>query len=185
MKHIKLILVIFFFQYTIIGLKGQIQFTELSPDTTLAQPRTANSTIYYRIDINGDTITDYKIGIEFKQTYESVHEPLDNYTVFIISFDNRWVNVGPYFLGDTINQTSTFKKSNFIYGKDAIMGFLGPWPKKNEDTDNFAYLGIKMDINGNNHYGWIKIKTNGHSFTLDSYAYNITPNQYIKAGQTN
>ena len=49
-----------------------------------------------------------------------------------------------------------------------------------------GYMGIKIKINGEFHYGWIE-RTIGvpmRNQTVNSYAYNATPGGSIEAGQT-
>ncbi|MCH7535503.1 MAG: T9SS type A sorting domain-containing protein, partial [Bacteroidetes bacterium] len=48
------------------------------------------------------------------------------------------------------------------------------------------YIGVKFDISGDTHYGWINIDmaSSGNFLMVNSYAYNDVPDQAIKAGQT-
>ncbi len=58
----------------------------------------------------------------------------------------------------------------------------GNWRHVN-DT---AYLGLKLKINNESHYGWVRLNVDylESNFTILDYAYNIVPDAYIRAGQT-
>ena len=62
-----------------------------------------------------------------------------------------------------------------------IFAAKGNWLDKN-DT---AYLGVKLTLNGNLHYGWVRLNVNYDepSYTILSYAHNAIPGAYIRAGQ--
>jgi hypothetical protein len=61
----------------------------------------------------------------------------------------------------------------------------GPWVQKQKD----GYLGVKFNISGQTHYGWIRLTTaacigGGRlSARITGYAYNTEPDQPILAGQ--
>lgn len=62
------------------------------------------------------------------------------------------------------------------------LGFLitGNWV---EVTDR--YLGLKYDIDGNTHFGWLRLDvTDDGNWTIKDYAYSNIPNAQIAAGQT-
>lgn len=181
MKKFTLLLLFAFLSF---ATKAQVETTNI-PDTTLISPKIADSTNLYAIDINSDTRIDFRIGIKYYQSYESAHQTFDNYNIFIIGDGNNSVNAGPFLSNDTINQQTFFTKSNMIYTRDINWGRTGPWPQKLKTDNQWAYIGIKMMINENIHYGWIRLKTDGYSFTIDRYAYNKIPNQQLRAGQTN
>lgn len=44
-------------------------------------------------------------------------------------------------------------------------------------------MGVKLSIDGSYHYGWIRLKSYGTFFELDSYAYNINPEEEIVVGE--
>lgn len=62
-------------------------------------------------------------------------------------------------------------------------GYTGSWYNA---VPSDGYLGLKLLVGGNIHYGWVLLRTNGvTSFTIRGYAYNTVPDQAILAGQTN
>jgi hypothetical protein len=47
------------------------------------------------------------------------------------------------------------------------------------------YLGVKFQIKGKTHYGWVRLKNSSClGATLTGYAYETIPGKAIKAGQT-
>jgi hypothetical protein len=57
--------------------------------------------------------------------------------------------------------------------------WYGPWA----GISGFHYVGVKLSIDGSYHYGWIRLKSYGTFFELDSYAYNINPEEEIVVGE--
>ena len=48
----------------------------------------------------------------------------------------------------------------------------------------YSYLGLKIAINGERHYGWARVNFLAHTTVLTGYAYETIPGKSIKAGQT-
>ena len=59
--------------------------------------------------------------------------------------------------------------------------FDGPWFKQPK-----AYLGVKFVIDGETHYGWVRVTVGSYieSYTIVGYAYETVPNTPISTGQT-
>lgn len=59
----------------------------------------------------------------------------------------------------------------------------GPWAKSAADS----FLGVRFLINGETHYGWIRMTVSIYAFQVNDYitgyAYNTIANQPIRAGQ--
>jgi hypothetical protein len=45
------------------------------------------------------------------------------------------------------------------------------------------YLGVKFQINGQNHYGWVRMNVDCNSGTITGYAYQTIANHPLRAGQ--
>lgn len=166
------------------GVNAQISFTDINPDTTIFHPDTVGGTNYYNLDLNNDGITDFKIGAEYSLSSEFTHRALENYLIKISTVIPNKVNVGPYFEGDTISPSANYLKSNWIYGIIAGQGIIGAWPVDVNSVDIYAYIGLEFNLNNSEYYGWVRLKTNGYSFSIDSYAWNNIPGQLIIVGQT-
>ena len=51
-------------------------------------------------------------------------------------------------------------------------------------ADGLAYFGFKIFRNGEYRYGWVQVDQTLYRITIKSYAYNRTPGNPIKVGQT-
>jgi hypothetical protein len=49
-----------------------------------------------------------------------------------------------------------------------------------------GFIGLKFDVSGNTHYGWVRVEVtaNGEILSIKDYAYDETPNTPIVAGET-
>jgi hypothetical protein len=167
-----------------LNVYSQIISGNFNPDVIITLPDSIGEN-YYLLDINNDNSMDYKIACRSFYTMKTSYKQFYNYGSAIDSIGNSRVNTGPYFNGDTINNDSYFRKSGYLYGLfPESLGLIGSWYLTVPDTDTFAYVGLKIFINSQSYFGWLKIKTDGKEITLDSYAWNQTPGQYIIAGQT-
>jgi hypothetical protein len=101
------------------------------------------------------------------------------------------------FGGSEINQHRRFLARDWIMGafethrigtNTVTSGWVGPWANGGNGVKG-RYLGVKFAINGEFHYGWLRISfvvTGKGQFygVLSGYAYETVPNQPLKAGQT-
>jgi len=175
------LLIIVFIIYS--DLNAQISFTDIT-DTTVFHPDTIVGTNYYNLDLNNDGVTDFRIGAEHSNTSEFTNRIYDNYLVIICTEIPNMINTGPYFEGDTIKASNIFRQSNLISGIMDGNKISGDWPAEINSADTFAFIGLEFNHNNTVKYGWVRIKTDGYSFTIDKYALNETPGQLIIAGQT-
>lgn len=62
-----------------------------------------------------------------------------------------------------------------------VKAYNGPWVNKAD-----KYLGIKMQVNGKAHFGWIRLTHNIYQqrILITGYAYNMLPAEPITAGDT-
>lgn len=187
MKKIKLKWVVILFVlvfYTEESCFSQIVSFGYEPDIIINLPETEGENSYF-LDINNDGNNDYKISCRMFYKMEQVHEPLINYLAVIDSIGANRVIGGPFWFADTIFENTFISKSALLYGLiHENGGLIGHWYLAVPDTETYAYTGLKFYINNQPHYGWLRLKTNGKRITIDSYAWNSTPNQLIIAGQT-
>ncbi len=163
---------------------SQIVYTDLEPDTTVNEFLNG-----YGLDFNDDDKIDVHITL------------LSNYGVWVMHLipdsdvDNTYVlydgeEASVLEEGDDISASSAWYKlgsgwGGLLYGYWESSGEYGNWTGLQEDK----YLGIKFEIDGIFHYGWIKLTTHVFSyddmeFTVQSYAYNSETNNAIAAGDT-
>ena len=101
--------------------------------------------------------------------------------------------------GDVIGSSRSFQNVHhgeltlasayyFIYSGYLNSGVRGNWANGKP-----GYLGLRFKLNGNAHYGWAEFEVQGTvnqqheplvTATLSGYAFELTPNQSIEAGQT-
>ena len=187
----------------VLPASANIVYTDLNPDTLLKG--SAWTFEEYNLDLNGDSIFDYNLSLSFSSwsntilhyDHNALCNPLgSNYLIttnspypysfyqipIALSGSNIIDSLANWDTESTLgiwarsidccsNWTSFTTKTNY-YGN-----FLG---------QNDKYIGVKFNISGNNHYGWILVDVSSiaDSLTVKSYAYNDVPDQLIKAGQT-
>lgn len=100
----------------------------------------------------------------------------------------------PLAAGQVIGPNRNFEKGAFVGGDDDLIGsdkvdWDGPWANGGKGLNN-RYAGVKFMINGEAHYGWIRlsmqIKNEAPPFraTMTGYAYETIANKPIVAGAT-
>ncbi len=142
------------------------------------------------IDINGDGIPDFAfthtIGGLSNSRLTSLH---------IDALGGNDVKVaGSYAAaltkGEVIGGSGNFAVRNFMAGSHIEFGSapyghqsFGPWSNVRN-----RYLGIMFNLNGEKHYGWIRLdvidKKSPLRALVTGYAYETIPNKSIQAGQT-
>ncbi len=97
---------------------------------------------------------------------------------------------GPYVLPFALNYSSSIRTNSVAWNAGAIgVGMLnyrcfstaitysyGFWGNKSN-----KYMGVRFDISGQTHYGWVKMSCNGTSLTIHEYAYESVANTGIDA----
>jgi hypothetical protein len=142
-----------------------------------------NST--YQIDLNHDGTNDF--GIQMFQIFHSsmmlaIPDVTGNQVVRPAVGSNDAV---PLNLGGPIGPNRQFASKttyggffmaiNGSYG--TLTWFRGPWAKASN-----KYLGLKFLIDGEVHYGWVRLSVMKRYSTLTGYAYETVANQPIRAG---
>ena len=165
------------FCFIVFNAKAQIIFTDVNPDSLI--------TAQYELDLNNDGTPEFLIekildgGINVVRA--SGISTQDSMAGYYGGFPNV---VGyPFALSSDVIIGSN---SNLVEG--GVMG--GDHPLIMEDaqwlTGINRYLGLRFAINGETHYGWVKIKITAvyASFTVLEYAYNGTAGEAINSGVT-
>jgi len=162
---------------------AQIVYTDIDPDATIYKPNVQyyDSIITYPFDLNLDNIIEFYF---LARHYFSSGQQGTFLTVnrrFVTcnsckvsggctSFDER----NDIFFNDTIN-------INLIWGNDAsIYSTIIYCALPVGDI----YFGLKLVIDTDTFYGWVRCTATDTSITVKDYAYNSTPEMYILAGQT-
>jgi hypothetical protein len=164
--------------------EAQIDYTDLSPDITIYVPDTIGCNSYL-IDLNNDETEDLRIQCRSFYTHELTREPVMSFGIFVDTLGLNRIEAGPYWEGDTIKSSDSYWRSAMLLAwVPELGGWNGDWYLSVQDPDSFAYSGLKFYLNGQIFYGWIRLKTNGKEVTIDRFAWNETPNQFIIAGQS-
>ena len=151
----------------------------------------------YNIDLNHDGITDFKIANSVSACTDFCFFELRQWPADGNRAVGYFVGSGTHYPADSalragvsIGPRSPFKKgtaemavarSNVYTSNKTIV--YGPWANVKD-----RYLGIKFQIKGNTHYGWVRLNVETSkttiTATLTGYAYESIPNKPIVAGKT-
>jgi hypothetical protein len=180
-KKITLIILAIFILY---DLDAQIVYKDIDPDITT----TINSTDGFKdnivsIDFNGDSKDEYNFrwddfgGGEWylHTTFSAINE---------ISL--KGTNTNPYgarYIDPLMSSTSI--NSSLNWGNSYPEPLIGDKDDTNFQNLGDRFIGCKFSINGNTHYGWIRVKLDGALFTIKDYAYESEANTAIDAGEKN
>ena len=168
---------------------AQIVYTDI-PDTTIFIPNIVNidSANFLNLDLNNDDNPDYRFAASNIYDYNNGH-PIIGKILFINQFfyDNLSRVYGgcrgnfSYFVkeSDTIN----IEKPWYYLGDIYYYQTNGPWECLEVPTVDF-FFGLKLVVNIDTLYGWVRCCATDTSVTIKDYAYNTVPNASILAGQT-
>ncbi len=153
-------------------LNAQIIYTDIIDATPSAT---------YPLDLNNDNLVDFII--QFGGSAGNIGVmcyPENNNAYagnFVIDIYSPWALSESNTICDSL---STWYNANNP-GTMALGTSLGNWVGA---TDK--YLGLKLIVDTNTHYGWARfdILESSASFTVKDYAFQSTPNTCIQAGQT-
>jgi len=135
---------------------------------------------WFRIDIDGDGVADFRlanfiIGDEgFVDLFTDVR-------------GNQVIGSGRYAFalpsGASIGPAGPLQRANVTMENwddfSGIFESFGPWKSASN-----AYLGLRFLINGEYHFGWARLSVKGAEVSLKGYAYESLANHPILAGQT-
>ncbi|MBA3647881.1 MAG: T9SS type A sorting domain-containing protein [Chitinophagales bacterium] len=177
-----------------LAAQAQVIYTDISPDKVLggSVPSSFPDVQIDSLDLNNDGVTDFKIILKFYGIDDSI--PGYNFREHMegVELGN---SVGSYEAGgyaaialqfksgDSIPQNlfaPFFHSVNFAFqsGSSTV-----PFWKNEKDT----YIGLKLTIGADVHYGWLRLDANTDSLipgiTLKDFAYQETSNVKIAAGE--
>lgn len=183
---------------------AQIVYTDIIPDTTV---NTINGD--YQLDLNNDGIADFAIAYQqVPITFGTTGGGTAQYTYDIIAaagnnpatnqidtslvrstanpgFPQTVSHVAATPIGPTNLWFSGYGTGNthFLAAASSYDPTTYNWGDWNGAVDK--YVALKFDILGQTHYGWARLDVaqNANAFTIKDYAYNVTPNTIINAGE--
>lgn len=174
--------------------EAQIVYTDI-PDTSINYPSIdylGDSTNYYDLDINNDSVVDFRFELHRWQTSETPSsQPINHVSQLKAIGENGVLNAddsSPPICTKAFVEKSTIDTSgswNFSNGIGTIyVAVIGMTINCNVPF-NDNYYGIRLNINGAIHFGWLHLNANSSGeIVLKGYAYNTKPNESIMAGST-
>jgi hypothetical protein len=177
--------------------KAQIIYTDVDPDQEIGGviPDTYPTTVYDSIDLNNDGLFDFKMTLSITGTNSnpnipgfSFHEVMDGFFNAANAIFTYSVEYAPIVFkmecGDSVPQ------GNQLYGLNyAVFSFQNSTFKAgNWNDEHDQYVGVKCTVDGETHYGWIRIDVNTKdtlpNIVVKEYAYEATANKKIEVCDT-
>ncbi len=173
---------------------AQIIYTDVNPDQTIGIPGA------FALDLNNDLTVDFNITASFRSGTITIGIPV-SYTadgVALELFDSNQAvassgSLYPY--GLVIDATTmiddqsswmgnTLGEDTMFLAVDGLAGGTFPVQLGNWAGEQNKFLGLKIVVGGNTHYGWarLNVAADASSFTIKDYAYQATPATGIEAG---
>lgn len=183
----KILLIMLLFILASMQAKTQIVYTDINPDTTIFVPNVpynVDSSNSFIFDLNIDGINDFgfvakNYFIQYGQPYGQL---LDIGSLWSICRVAGGCSDGgirnDIFFNDSINAEDIWDINQHIRLALSTLGWGCDIPIG--DT----YFGLKLKVNSDSLYGWVRCSATYNSITIKDYAYNTTPDMYILAGQT-
>jgi hypothetical protein len=177
---------------------AQIVYTDI-PDVTLKCSKSCQKT--YELDLNNDQVIDFAIqaGSYKGGSNHCPEKSCPNWSEWVsgqIRSNNQMLytpstfEVSALTYGININSGSFFSGSGPLKGKGSGCTYTGcyKYDVGEWDRPEDYYLGLKLVIAGQNHYGWARLSVNvsgsSSSFTIKDYAYESSPGTAIISGET-
>jgi hypothetical protein len=172
-----------------------INETDVTPDITLAATASGS---YSDIDLNSDGVIDVSFGIA-NYSYTS-YGYTNNFNYASVNGENgsevltetASLTIGGYSydleIAKALSEGNTIGVSQVTWYSEGYLGFKGVYSNTNINFGNFIsadkFVGVKFLIGANTHYGWIRVALNADasSLVIKEYAYHLTPNTAITAG---
>jgi len=146
------------------------QYTDITDILVSGQQTVAN------IDFNGDGTLEFSLGDQggfFGIPSRVVAETNDPNLLNFVTKTATWDQFESIPLGTLIDSTSGYYATVDCFFNNAVF------------PTGDGYIGVKFDLNGNMHYGWVFVELHtNQTVTVKSYAYETTPNTGIAAGDT-
>jgi len=156
---------------------SQMLYTDLEPDVDFHQNNGWEN--YFTLDLNNDGIDD----LEFTR------EVTPDVLTFRVRFYSEFAFISTSNYGIYLFENMDLIDSNIVYYNNLEVFTDIPlcdnvsydcWSETDWCVLSKKYIGLKFENDGNVYYGWILIKD---FHTIDSYAINTIPDEFIFAGQ--
>lgn len=181
------------------GASAQVVYTDVNPDAVL----TAAGTAQFVVDFNGDVVADIAF-LAFAGGYTTSdfggYQATVNYVGAAAAFPpsaaatNAWIGAAANTPDNLTNGSAVGAGGAFLTGQGNLrLAFDVVYPASTsynftDTVGNFAgaegYVGVRFDIAGAAHYGWVRVEVSSDAttMTIKDYAYNATAGTAINAG---
>lgn len=176
-------------QISILSTSGQILYTDIIPDSTILLPP-VHSSPTAQFDINQDGIPDFKLRSTYWYQYASPsccdcysNDFFGTDTLFQIAWRDTGVFNGPMCTNIALDSGATID-DRFWWQPHVHLNYecLAQFLQCYQPT-SIKYYGIKLKLNGNYHFGWVRLNSNISHISIFDMAINLTSNQPIITGQ--
>ena len=144
----------------------------------------------YLLDLDEDDIPDFSINVMYVGFDRGVREyfQINSLRDSKVMLTNE--EITPLTSGLEISKASAMEGSSWSVFTGSMMvrtltenqpdNWSGPWA-----PDGDYFVGLSIRVNGEYHYGWVKLQADkeSHAMFVQEYAFQNIPNQPIKAGQ--
>lgn len=169
-------------------VNASIIHTDIDPDSTSTMDATSMSDFNIcTIDFNNDGVKEFDfrwdefsnmgMGWFFHMTPDGTNAEYILKGTQMNAFGARYIE--PLAQNVTIDAAANWGTDDYpepLIGDDADPNF--------QDLGD-RYVGVRFDLNGNTHYGWVLVSFDSNrTLTIKEYAYEDQPNTPINAGQT-
>lgn len=190
-------------------VNAQIVYTDVNPDTLLNHHGET-----YALDLDNNGVVEFNLQSLDTAIVYSSYNMQTNLQIVGGAIGN--IVAGASFISDTSSFPLAISQGDTIDGNDTFVSYplgtsssfgvpiIGLLSNSTIDTitgntiaqsstvyGNFtpnqeAFIGVKFDISGNNHYGWLRVEMSSDADTIiiKDYAYESTANTAIIAGNT-
>mgnify|MGYP003952919333 CR=1 FL=1 len=191
-------IITFSFLFFVFAVRSQVVYTDIDPDLELQSSSSDSYTVDFNNDLNIDVIifeTELDTNISgFPVSF--IGAALSTIGSNEVAGNVMTLGTENILLADTITSGNLIDSTlSYINTSSITSVFLGA-ALRVLSSGTFAatigdyqpgsdgYIGVKFDIGGNIHYGWIRVNptTDGTSCMVLDYAYESTPNTGIIAG---
>lgn len=141
------------------------------------------------LDLNNDNHKDFDLGV--RHSYQDIElGQQDEFMIYIGSWDYNEVSLShvdsAYIRKYNIGEE--FDLNSFSASSRVSLNYPGGFLIKKDTEDNFVnegeyYVGVRIKVNGNAHYGWILVETKFLTLIAKEFAFCNVPGVRIKAGQ--
>ena len=177
--------------------KGQVMYTDVDPDYEMGGtiPDVFPTTVYDSLDLNNDGLFDFQITLSISSTNPNTNIPGFKFFEGMDGFFNPANAIKTYSVEyapivDKLGCGDSIPSNLQIYGLNfAVFSFQNSTFKANNWNDEHdQYVGVKCTVDGETHYGWIRLDVNTKdtlpNIIVKSYAYEATANKKIEVCDT-